>query len=271
MVPSRRSGTETRDSSAAPTDVITAARSCCRAADTFASELKTQTRIAARRRPRSSRFSAAVRDAPAPAHRPVEPPRRRAREQTEPETDGDGERMEDQRSASARRPRRARGAIADEVPPPIAPADIIASASGTGNTCVNPASASVPSFADEYVSMSPTAAWTNITSTLGAASCSRVHDGPFEEQARPRTDRRIVGSGASTSLRASFSASRSASALSVRAPVPVERMHVDDARATRLSWSSVMSHSTKPMVFPRFTRRPMAGAWRSTRASGNLS
>src|ERR1051326_1189668 len=109
-------------------------------------------------------------------------------------------------SASARRPPPSARAIADEIPPPIAPADIICISISTGNTSVTPASASVPSFAMKYVSMSPTAAWANITSTLGAASRSRV---PPIAPSRGRRVRlsywRILGSGASTPVRAPFS------------------------------------------------------------------
>ena len=50
-------------------------------------------------------------------------------------------------SASARRPAPSARAIADEMPPPMAPADIICISISTGKTSATPASASVPSLA----------------------------------------------------------------------------------------------------------------------------
>ena len=52
-------------------------------------------------------------------------------------------------SASSRRPAPSARAIADEMPPPIAPADIICISMKPGNTSAMPASASVPSLRDE--------------------------------------------------------------------------------------------------------------------------
>ena len=49
-------------------------------------------------------------------------------------------------SASSRRPAPSARAIADEIPPPIAPADIICMSMSTGNTSATPARASVPSL-----------------------------------------------------------------------------------------------------------------------------
>ena len=49
-------------------------------------------------------------------------------------------------SASSRRPEPSARAIADDTPPPIAPADIICISMTPGNTCATPASASVPSL-----------------------------------------------------------------------------------------------------------------------------
>src|SRR5262249_44390486 len=43
-----------------------------------------------------------------------------------------------------------------------------------------------------------------------------------------------------------------------RASSPRRVRQVDDARATRLCFSSVTSHSTSPTVFPRLTTRPVA-------------
>jgi len=85
----------------------------------------------------------------------------------------------------------------------------------------------------KYVSMSPTAAWDELHEHVGAASRSRVPTmDPSRSRRGPRSTRRIVGSGASTSLRASFSIT---SARARQRPVrllPVGVMHVDDARAT---------------------------------------
>jgi hypothetical protein len=50
-------------------------------------------------------------------------------------------------SAAARRPAPRARAIADEMPPPMAPADIICISISTGKTTATPASASVPSVA----------------------------------------------------------------------------------------------------------------------------
>ena len=50
-------------------------------------------------------------------------------------------------SASSRRPAPSARATADEMPPPIAPPDIICISIRPGNTSDTPATASVPSFA----------------------------------------------------------------------------------------------------------------------------
>src|SRR6266508_2842972 len=77
-------------------------------------------------------------------------------------------------SASSRRPPPSARAIADEMPPPIAPAEIICISITPGNASAMPASASVPSFATHQVSMSPVAACANITSTFGEAIRNNV-------------------------------------------------------------------------------------------------
>ena len=64
--------------------------------------------------------------------------------------------------------------MADEMPPPIAPADIICMSIKSGKTNATPASASVPSMPMKYVSISPIEACTIMTSTFGAASLSSV-------------------------------------------------------------------------------------------------
>src|SRR2546427_3382433 len=73
-------------------------------------------------------------------------------------------------SASARRPAPSARAIAAEIPPPTAPADIICISISAGKTRATPASASVPSLPTKYVSMRPTEAYISMTSTFGVAS-----------------------------------------------------------------------------------------------------
>src|SRR6266540_6066662 len=86
------------------------------------------------------------------------------------------------------------------------------------------ASASAPSFAMKYVSMSPTAAWANITSTLGAASRSSVPTMDPSTSRRVRgSNRGILGSGASTSLRAPFSTTSASRTSASMRLLPVER------------------------------------------------
>ena len=77
-------------------------------------------------------------------------------------------------SAWSRRPAPSARAIADEMPPPMAPAEIICISMTPGNTSAMPASASVPSLATNQVSISPVAACATITSTLGHAIHSSV-------------------------------------------------------------------------------------------------
>ncbi len=77
-------------------------------------------------------------------------------------------------SDSSRRPAPRARAIADEMPPPMAPAEIICISITAGNTSAMPASASVPSRATKKVSISPVAACAIITSMLGQARPTRV-------------------------------------------------------------------------------------------------
>src|SRR5438128_405173 len=97
-------------------------------------------------------------------------------------------------SASLRRPAPSARAIAAEIPPPMAPADIICISMSTGKTSVTPARASVPSLATKYVSMRPTEACTNMTSTFGVACRARLAGGEEEpaalEAREERTDAR---------------------------------------------------------------------------------
>ena len=84
--------------------------------------------------------------------------------------------------------------MADEMPPPMAPADIICISMKPGNTSAMPASASVPSRPMNAVSISPVDACASITSTLGPASRSRVaQDGAVQQ---PQGARRVHRDGA---------------------------------------------------------------------------
>ncbi len=69
-------------------------------------------------------------------------------------------------ASSLRREPSAR-AIAEAMPPPMAPADIICMSITAGNTSAMPASASVPSLPTNQVSISPAAACASMSSTLG--------------------------------------------------------------------------------------------------------
>ena len=101
-------------------------------------------------------------------------------------------------SAWSRRPAPSARAMADEMPPPMAPAEIICISMTPGNTSAMPASASVPSFATNQVSIKPVAACATITSMLGHAIHSNVATiGPCSS-ARVRG----VMAGAGTSSRA---------------------------------------------------------------------
>src|SRR5437762_568356 len=102
--------------------------------------------------------------------------------------------------ASGRRPAPSARAMADEIPPPIAPADIICISISTGKTSATPASASVPSLATKYVSTSPTDACTNMTSTFGAASRSSVLAIGPSSSARVRASKRGAVAGHAASL-----------------------------------------------------------------------
>ena len=77
-------------------------------------------------------------------------------------------------SASSRRPAPSARAIADEMPPPMAPAEIICISITPGKTSAMPASASVPSRDTNQVSISPVAACASMTSTLGQAMRNSV-------------------------------------------------------------------------------------------------
>ena len=80
--------------------------------------------------------------------------------------------------------------MADAMPPPMAPADIICISITAGNTSAMPASASVPSLPTNQVSISPTAACATITSTMGAPRRNSVGT------MGPSSSRRVRGSSA---------------------------------------------------------------------------
>ncbi len=64
--------------------------------------------------------------------------------------------------------------MADEMPPPTAPADSICIIMKPGNTSAMPASASVPSRDTNQVSINPVEACTSITRMFGQARRSSV-------------------------------------------------------------------------------------------------
>jgi len=57
--------------------------------------------------------------------------------------------------------------MADEIPPPIAPCDIICMSITVGKTTAIPASASVPKRLIHHVSTSPVPAWASMTRMFG--------------------------------------------------------------------------------------------------------
>src|SRR5450432_2506329 len=95
--------------------------------------------------------------------------------------------------ASSRRPPPSARAIDDEMPPPIAPAEIICISITPGNTIDMPASASVPSLPTKYVSIRPVADWASISMIFGAASRSSSGSNGASSSARVRPS--IAGFG----------------------------------------------------------------------------
>ena len=77
-------------------------------------------------------------------------------------------------SASLRRPAPNARATAEEIPPPMAPAETICINMTTGNTNAMPANASVPRCETHQVSISPVDAWASMTRILGQARRSNV-------------------------------------------------------------------------------------------------
>src|SRR5438445_2565036 len=142
-------------------------------------------------------------------------------------------------SASARRPAPSARAIADEIPPPMAPADIICISMSTGKTSATPASASVPSLPTKYVSMSPTDACTNMTSTLGVASRRSVLTMGPSSSTRVRASKRGAVAGGAV-LRASI-AFRTAGSVSRDSSRGVSVTAARPYRATPISSGSCPS------------------------------
>ena len=93
-------------------------------------------------------------------------------------------------SASARRPPPSARAMAEEMPPPMAPAESICIIMNTGKTSAMPASASVPRRETHQVSMRPVEACASMTRMFGQARRSRV--GMID----PCSSRRVRGSSA---------------------------------------------------------------------------
>ena len=77
--------------------------------------------------------------------------------------------------------------MADEMPPPTAPAESICIIMKPGNTSAMPASASVPSRDTNHVSINPVEACTSITRMFGQARRSKVGT------MRPSSRRRVRG------------------------------------------------------------------------------
>ena len=97
-------------------------------------------------------------------------------------------------SASSRRPAPSARATAEEMPPPIAPADSIGIIMKPGNTSAMPASASVPRRETHQVSISPVEACAIITSTFGQAmQQQRRHDRAVQQPPRARVHLRRPG------------------------------------------------------------------------------
>jgi len=82
--------------------------------------------------------------------------------------------MQDQRIRLLAPSRPSARAIAEEMPPPTAPAEIICISITPGNTSAIPASASVPSFETNQVSIRPDAACASMTRTFGQAMRNSV-------------------------------------------------------------------------------------------------
>jgi hypothetical protein len=72
-------------------------------------------------------------------------------------------------SASSRRPLPRARAMADEIPPPMAPPEIICIIMKPGNTSAMPVSASVPRWDSHHVSISPVDACADMTRMFGQA------------------------------------------------------------------------------------------------------
>src|SRR6516164_5992529 len=113
-------------------------------------------------------------------------------------------------SAWSRWPRPSARAIADEMPPPMAPAEIICISMTPGKTSAMPASASVPSFDTNQVSINPVAACATMTSTLGNAIRNRVGTMGSRSNARVRGLSSVGATTAASRAPSSTVASRNA-------------------------------------------------------------
>src|SRR5262245_29424471 len=78
------------------------------------------------------------------------------------------------RLAAGRSPEPSARAMAEDTPPPIAPAEVICSSMMSGNTSARPASGAVPSRPTKKVSPTDTIVWKATSSTPGADSRSSV-------------------------------------------------------------------------------------------------
>ena len=99
------------------------------------------------------------------------------------------------RSARSASPAPNARAMADDTPPPIAPADIICIRIRIGNTSATPARPSVPSLPINHASAKLTSACINASNTLGAASAISVGS----TGAASRRSRRCAASATDTS------------------------------------------------------------------------
>src|SRR5262249_23104148 len=111
-------------------------------------------------------------------------------------------------------------AIADETPPPMAPAEIICISMTRGKTSAMPASASVPSFDTNQVSINPVAACATITNTLGHPIRNKV------ATMGPRSNARVRGlssAGATTGASRAPDSPGAAGAASLVASAPLLR------------------------------------------------
>ena len=116
-------------------------------------------------------------------------------------------------SASLRRPAPNARATAEEMPPPMAPAETICINMTTGNTSAMPANASVPRCETHQVSISPVDAWASMTRILGQARRSNVGTMAPRNSSRVRESTSAARGGAAQSMGAAITASRRAAVI----------------------------------------------------------